>query len=269
MKLTELLRPECVRVGSTVDDKAMALCEIAALAKKSNVLNRVPEEAILEALQERETFGTTAFGHGIAIPHCRMKKARDFVVGLLTVPEGVEFEAEDGRKVYLLVFIIAPKEGRNTHIRLLSAVSRALEDSDTVQEIIVASDSKQLRSLFLQAAQQDVSEQLSEKRNLVQVFVQDEHVFREIVETLSSLENISLNVLQGRSAGVYLTNTALYADFSNNGDVSSHCITAIVERKLSNEVIRRIETITGSLLECSGVMITIQELAYSAGSLEM
>jgi hypothetical protein len=44
---------------------------------------------------------------------------------------------------------------------------------------------------------------------------------------------------------------------------------AIVERNLSNEVIRRIETITGSLFECTGVMVTIQELAYSGGSLEM
>ena len=136
MKLTELLRPECVRTGSTVDDKAMALCEIAALAKKSNILREIPEEVILESLQERETLGTTAFGHGIAIPHCRMEGVRDFVVGLLTVPEGVEFEAEDGKKVNLLVFIIAPKKSRNTHIRLLSAISQAFQDVSVVQKMI-------------------------------------------------------------------------------------------------------------------------------------
>ena len=50
MKLTELLRTECIGVGSTVDDKAMALCEIAALAKNSTVLNKISEEAVLEAL---------------------------------------------------------------------------------------------------------------------------------------------------------------------------------------------------------------------------
>jgi hypothetical protein len=47
------------------------------------------------------------------------------------------------------------------------------------------------------------------------------------------------------------------------------CIIAIVERSLSNEVIRRVETVTGSLLKCMGVMVAIQELAYSSGSLEM
>jgi PTS system nitrogen regulatory IIA component len=269
MKLTELLRTECIRVGSTVDDKAMALCEIAALAKKSKVLKKIPEEAVLEALQERETLGTTAFGQGVAIPHCRMGGVGDFVVGLLTVPDGVEFEAEDGKKVHLLVFIIAPKESRNTHIRLLSAVSQAFEDASVVQKMIAASDSEQLQSLFLKAAQQDVSEQVSVNRNMVHVFVQDEHVFREIIETLSGLENISLNVLESKSCSAYLTGTPLYAEFSKNGDVASRCIVAIVERNLSNEVVRRIETITGSLLECTGVMVTIQELTYSGGSLEM
>ena len=88
-------------------------------------------------------------------------------------------------------------------------------------------------------------------------------------EALSGLENISLNVFKGKSGSAYLAETSLYAEFSNNGDISSRCIVAMVERNLSHEVIRRIETITGSLFECTGVMVTIQKLAYSAGSLEM
>ena len=46
-------------------------------------------------------------------------------------------------------------------------------------------------------------------------------------------------------------------------------IAATVERQLSNEVIRRVEGVTGSLFECTGVMVTVQELAYAAGALEM
>jgi hypothetical protein len=135
--------------------------------------------------------------------------------------------------------------------------------------MITAPNTGQLKLLFLQAAQQDVSERVSVHRNLVQIFVQDENVFRGIIEALSGLENISLNVFKGKSGSAYLAETSLYAEFSNNGDIPSRCIVAIVERNLSNEVIRRIETITGSLFECTGVMVTIQKLAYSAGSLEM
>jgi len=269
MKLTELLRSESIRTGSTVDDKAMALCEIATLAKKCDVLKKVSEEAILEALQEREILGSTAFGHGIAIPHCRIKGVRDFVVGLLTVPEGVEFEAEDGHKVKLLVFIIAPKDNGNTHIRLLSTISQALQDNAAVDRMIQAPDGETLRSIFLEAAQEDVSDQVPLRRNLVHVFVQDDKVFNEILESLATLENISLSVFDVQSGRSYLAHTPLYADFSANGDTDSKCIVAIIERRLSNEVIRRVETVTGSLFECAGVMLTIQELSYSGSSLEM
>jgi len=264
MKLTELLRTECIRVGSTVDDKAMALCEIAALAKKCSILKNISEEAVLEAIQERETLGTTAFGHGIAIPHCRMKGIQDFVIGLLTVPKGVEFESEDAKKVHLIVFIISPKKSDNAHIRLLSTVSQALQDASVVRKIIEAPDTETLRSLFLKATKKDVSDQFPLRRSMVHIFVQDQNVFLEILEALSSLEDTSLSVLDGQSCSSFLVGAGSSV---KDRRTFSKCITAIIDRSLSNEVIRRIETITGSLQECIGVMVTVQELTYSGGSL--
>lgn len=267
MKLSETLYTECIRVGSTADDKAMVLCEIASLAKQSKVLNNVSEDAILEALQERETLGATAFGHRIAIPHCRMKGVRDFVVGLLTVPNGVEFESEDTQKVHLIVFIIAPKAENSAHVRLLSAISQALQDDAVVRDMVNASDAKTLQSLFLTSAGAEVEERVPVARNLINIFIQDELVCREVLETLSTLEGLSLSVLDGCSCQSYLNQPAAKDTSVTNSN--SKCIVAIVERRLSNEVIRRVETITGSLLERTGVMVAIQELAYAGGSLEM
>ena len=56
---------------------------------------------------------------------------------------------------------------------------------------------------------------------------------------------------------------------TTSGNDSDWLILLIAERELRNEVIRRVETVTGSLLVCSGVMVTIQELSYAAGSLEV
>ena len=270
MKLSELLRLECVRVGSSADDKALALCEIAALAKKSPICRNVSEEDILEALQDRETLGATAFGHGIAIPHCRMKGVHDFVVGLMTIPDGMDFEAEDGAKVRLLVFIIAPREESNAHIRLLSALSQTLQDADAVAKMIAARTQNKLAEAFMQAAGLDIQTLEPALRNLVHIFVQDEKVFKAILDAVSSLENISLSIFDAASARSYLTRIPLYAEFADNGK-SAACkiIAATVERQLSNEVIRRVEGVTGSLFECTGVMVTVQELTYAAGALEM
>ncbi len=270
MKLSEWLRLECVKAGSSVDDKAMALCEIAALAKRSPVCRNLSEEAILEALQNRETLGSTAFGNGIAIPHCRLKGIEDFVVGLMTVPEGVDFEADDGKKVRLLVFLIAPAQQNNAHIRLLSILSQTLENSNVVARMIAAETDAQLAKTFRQAAGLDIQTLEPTLRNLVHIFVQDEEVFKAILNAVASLEGISLSVNDALDARSYLADIPLYAEFAQRDrSKSSKAITAMVERPLSNEVIRRVESITGSLFECTGVMVTVQELAYAAGELEM
>ncbi|MBL7215858.1 MAG: PTS sugar transporter subunit IIA [Phycisphaerae bacterium] len=266
MKLSELLRSECICVHSTADDKALALCEIARLAKQCDVLKNVSEEAILEAFQDRETLGSTAFGNGIAIPHCRVRGVKDFVVGLMTIPQGAEFEADDRKKVQLIVFIIAPRQQSDMHIRLLSAISQVLQDDTSVRKMIEADDVEQLRRAFLEAGGEDISEQLQIHRNLVHVFVQDENVFREILEALRGLENISLSVLRAESPRTYLLPSVRVKENENH---PCRVIAAVIERRLSNEVIRRVEAITGSLLECMGVLVAVQELDYSAGSLEI
>ncbi len=270
MKLSEWLRLECVKAGSSVDDKALALCEIAALAKRSPVCRKLSEEDILEALQNRETLGSTAFGNGIAIPHCRLKGIEDFVVGLMTVPEGVDFEADDGKKVSLLVFLIAPAQQNNAHIRLLSLLSQTLQNSTVVQRMIAAETDAQLAETFRQAAGLDIQTLEPTLRNLVHIVVQDEEVFKAILNAVAGLEGISLSVHDAVNARSYLTDMALYAEFSQN-ERPARCkvITAMVERLLSNEVIRRVEGVTGSLFQCTGVMVTVQELAYAAGELEM
>lgn len=270
MKLAELLRTECTRVGSTANDKALALCEIAALAKKSLVCRNVTEEAILEALQDRETLGATVLGHGVAIPHCRLRGLHDFVVGLMTAPEGVDFEADDHGTVKLLIFIIAPYEQSNAHIRLLSALSQTVQSPDAVEKMVSARSEKQLIKLFLASAEQDIETQRPADRNLLHIYIQDDKVFHNILDAVSGIEGISLSIYEASSARGYLTHQPLYAEFADNGKLHvCKVITAIVERPLSNEVIRRVEGVIGSLFECYGVMVAVQELAYCAGSLEM
>ena len=99
---------------------------------------------------------------------------------------------------------------------------------------------------------------------------QDENVFEKILDAIFSLEGISLSIIDATSVRNGLMRMPLYAGFSDNGKPKiCKVIVAIVERRLSNEIIRRIEGVTGSLFECTGVMVTAQELAYCAGSLEM
>jgi PTS system nitrogen regulatory IIA component len=269
MKLAELLKPECIQTGMVFEDKAIALCEIASLAKKNPICRHVSEEDILEALQERETLGTTAFGGQVAIPHCRLKSISDFVIGAVTVPDGVDFEAADRQKVRLIVFIIAPENHANAHIRLLSSISRAIQNPKWVEKMVAAKDAKMLRQMLIRYTGAEIPLEVSSQKSLLQVFVQDERIFEQILSALSGMEAASLAVLTGENSRQYLSKIPLYAQFAGN-ESSSVCrvIAAAVEQRLENEIIRRIEGITGPLQNCSGVMLTIQNLSYAAGSLE-
>lgn len=269
MKLAELLRLECIQTGMVFEDKAIALCEIASLAKKNPICQYVSEEDILEALQERETLGSTAFGGQVAIPHCRLKSIPDFVIGAVTVPEGVDFEAADRQKVRLIVFIIAPEDRANEHIRLLSSISRAIQNPKWVEKMVAAKDAESLRQTLIRYTGAEIPLVVSTQKSLLHVFVQDERVFERILGALSGMETASLVVISGENSRRYLAKMPLYAQFAGNENGSAcRLVMATIEQRLENEIIRRIEGITGPLQNCSGVMLTIQNLSYAAGSLE-
>jgi mannitol/fructose-specific phosphotransferase system IIA component (Ntr-type) len=103
-------RRECIQIGSGARGKEEVLAEIATLARKSEVLGKVTKKKIREALQERGRVGTTGFGNGIAIPDCGLEQIEEFVVGLLIIPEGVDFDSLDGKKTTTtFFFVIGPR----------------------------------------------------------------------------------------------------------------------------------------------------------------
>ena len=94
MDLFKVLQRECIAVRSAARDKAGILDEIARPAKASPLLEAVTAEAIRDGLADREDLGSTGFGSGIAIPHCRMPSIQEFVVGLVTAPDGARHEGQ-------------------------------------------------------------------------------------------------------------------------------------------------------------------------------
>lgn len=270
MKLADVLRQECVLVDASFEDKAMVLCEIATLAKRSKYCRQVSEEKILEAIQDREIAGSTVIGSGIAIPHCRIKGIDNFVVGLISVPQGVDFDAPDGKKIFLIVFIIAPADQGDAQIRLLSSISQTFQDPDAVKKIIAAKTPKALISRFLQDDRDTLVARQDGGKNLMTIVVQDSPVFQQILASLATLENTSLAVFDAHNCREFISNSPQYAVAAADGRQNfARMIRIVVENKLTNEIIRRIETITGSLAQCTGILVTVQHLDLAMGMLEL
>jgi mannitol/fructose-specific phosphotransferase system IIA component (Ntr-type) len=247
MKLIDVLRQECVVAGVQSRNKKDAIREVVQVAKRSLILKDVDEKEILLGLEKREALGSTGFGRGIAIPHCRLKSVSEFVVGIITVPDGIDFDALDGEKVNLIVFIIAP-----------------------VKEILAQRTPEGLYESFLRYTRADIDTKGQIKHSLLHIFIQKENIFRDILQILTATDSSSLVVLDAHNTGVYLAKIPLFADlWRDQQGKFSKIIVAVIEKGLVNEAIRRIETVTGNLNEHNGVMVTVQEIPYVAGSLSM
>ncbi|MFO7973203.1 MAG: PTS sugar transporter subunit IIA [Candidatus Hydrogenedentota bacterium] len=269
MTLFEALRKECVLAEVAPRSKAEALTEVARCAKRSPLLADVTEEAIVQGLEEREALGSTGFGNSIAIPHCRLENVKDFIVGLLTVPDGVEFDALDEQPVRLMVFIVAPKEASNEHIRLLSAISQALSGPDAIKEIVAEKTPEAVFESFLRHASGELKREGHTGKNIIHIFIQDETVFHDVIQVFAGIEPSDVSVVTSENLSAYFSKVPLFRGlWDHDPGGFSHLILAVVPRELTNETVRQIETLTGNLDNRTGVMLTVQELFYCTGSLE-
>jgi hypothetical protein len=198
-----------------------------------------------------------------------LAQASDFVVGVVTVPEGVDFEALDGEPVRLLIFIVGPEGQSRQHLRLLSAISHTLMVERAVEEIVAGRTATAIRESLVRSSFGEIDVKDRKLKSIFHVFVQEEDLFREIIGVLSATETSSLVILDAENTGRYLSRIPLFADFLRDAP-GAFCrvLIAVLDRRLVNEALRRIESVTGNLDESTGCMVTVQEVFYAAGSLE-
>jgi PTS system nitrogen regulatory IIA component len=270
MTLIHALRNECVQAGASCASREDVIAMIAKLAKKSPVLANVKEAELLKGLADREELSTTGFGNGIAIPHCRLDGVEDFVVGILSVPGGVDFKAMDGKPVRLFVFIIAPSSGSNVHIKVLSAISQVLNVPEQVEEMLRAPTAEVLTENFLRHVRDEADPRQHDNKNLFRVQIQDEDLFHDVLKIFSSFTASTVMVSEAEPAANYIQKMPLFAGFwSDKKEEFCKVILATVDKKDTNETIRRIEQQVGSLDQRTDILLTVQELFYCAGSLDI
>jgi fructose-specific phosphotransferase system IIA component len=124
----------------------------AALAAAVDILSRNGKVSdplkLHENLIQREALGSTGIGHGVAVPHVLCDAVSSLMFAVLTLKQGVDFKAEDGRKVDLIFLIAGPKGETASHLKLLSKLVRLLHDQDFRESLRGASDAGALASLI-------------------------------------------------------------------------------------------------------------------------
>lgn len=113
-----------VAVGSTPEQVIRSLADrISGAGRATN-----PDGLFADAWAREQKTATGVPG-GIAIPHCRSEAVLEPTFAMARLPQGVDFGAKDG-PADLIFFIAAPAGADQTHLKLLSALARALVRKD-------------------------------------------------------------------------------------------------------------------------------------------
>lgn len=108
-------------------------------------------DAIADSLRQRERMGSTAIGHGVAIPHGRNAAFGATRAAFLRLVPAVDFNAADGEPVDLVFAMAVPADFNQQHLQLLSDIAERCADPAVRAALRDAPDVQALRALLLGA----------------------------------------------------------------------------------------------------------------------
>ena len=125
IRLETILTPARSLVNVPGGSKKRVLEQIANLVARD--LTDLDAQDIFENLIAREKLGSTGFGNGIAIPHCRLPGCQAPISAVLHLDAAVDFDAIDGAPVDLLFVLLVPEAATDEHLELLRQIASMLD----------------------------------------------------------------------------------------------------------------------------------------------
>jgi nitrogen PTS system EIIA component len=141
----DLLSPGAIAAG-------LPLANAKALFQHlGHVANReygVDSMQVIERLTERERLGSTGFGKGVAIPHCKVEGLNHVVGIFVQLEKGLEFKAVDDNPVDIIFCLLSPPDSGTAHLKALAQVSRWLRDAKFLAKLRGAGTPEAIFALF-------------------------------------------------------------------------------------------------------------------------
>lgn len=154
MQLDTLITPErtlcraaAANKNEVLESCARFFCESVGGNTHDAHANDAPTlsaDILLQSLLARERLGSTGLGHGIAIPHCRLKNIDTVMGALITLAEPIEFDAIDGKPVDIIFVLLAPERALQEHLKALAALADLFNRAEFRQTLRAATTAEQL-----------------------------------------------------------------------------------------------------------------------------
>lgn len=125
-RLASVLDVEDVKVDVDARSK-LALFGEAAMVSQRHGWSVAPA-TVTDALIAREQLASTGLGHGVAIPHARLKGLKTAVASVIRTNEPLPFGGPDDEPVTLFVFLFVPERATQSDLEILAEIAEMLSD---------------------------------------------------------------------------------------------------------------------------------------------
>ncbi|MFO6418750.1 PTS sugar transporter subunit IIA [Hylemonella sp. W303a] len=119
--------------------------EVGLLFENLQGLNRA---LVADSLFARERLGSTGLGHGVAIPHGRIKGLKTPLAAVLQLSRPIVFDAPDALPVGLFIVLLVPEAATQKHLEILSEIAEMLSDNLLRDRLSSDSDATSLHGLI-------------------------------------------------------------------------------------------------------------------------
>ncbi|HYD79227.1 MAG TPA: PTS sugar transporter subunit IIA [Paucimonas sp.] len=89
----------------------------------------IARSTVSDNLFARERLGSTGLGHGVAVPHGRIKGLKAPLAAFVRLADPIPFESPDGEPVKLLIFLLIPDNVTQQHLEILSEIAEMFSDA--------------------------------------------------------------------------------------------------------------------------------------------
>lgn len=144
-RLASILPSAQVLVSVDATSKKRAFEEAGLLFESQHGLSRA---LITDSLFARERLGSTGLGHGVAIPHGRIKGLKAPMAAVFQMARPIGFDAPDEQPVSLLIFLLVPEAATQQHLEILSEIAELLSDSALRERLVRCNDAAELHSMI-------------------------------------------------------------------------------------------------------------------------
>jgi PTS system nitrogen regulatory IIA component len=142
------LNAKTIVLDAPYTNKKRAFEAIAQLFENEHSIAR---SAAYDALFTRERMGSTGLGHGVAIPHGRVKGLKDTLCAVIRLAAAIPFEAPDQLPVQLMVVLLVPENANQKHLDLLGELASLLSSSEFRATLLAATTVSDVHRTFLTA----------------------------------------------------------------------------------------------------------------------